>query len=447
MAACSSAEVALGLPTELLDGTYATLVVLLQSGEAPSSAVVAAEVFDLPLERAWHHPLGERDVARLLAYEVRPEAPPLTEGPLRPASSGTGQPFPAPDRAFATTALGEGSASWTPTPDIDTNLIPWRIPDEISNETCAGAQAETWRLLDLANTRPRALLSRGVDEVFLVGQTNEADGRNAKASLFVAIRNIDDNPLVESLAPPLEAQSYRDAIWADDELIIASTDRGWLTRVDLRTREVLTLPALGGDGQWMLQRGDDGSILAFDAQDEPLDDPRGTAAWIDPLTLEANELEAPEPIVRAAVMHREFLIAAGERNLYRYEAGAWEMEQATPVVVTNLVRGTGRIVAILNGTQVLERDTNGRWTDLLLERPFVNMLLGTFMNEDRLILGGGHGLMLQHHAGKWCGLPPGVSREVFALGALDASSVIATYYSELDSEPLSFTRVSVQAGP
>lgn len=444
-AACGQPRTNLLFPTELVDGSFTRMILLLQDDETPSSPIQRAEFLELPSSttRRFEVTSPERARVRVLAYEVAPPELTLELGPLPRASEQEGLPLPTPALGFLSPPLlASDPPPWERWELSDTAVLPWRLPAPPKDDTCPRAATSAWRVAGLELVQPRGLLARGPNELVVAGQWSEPDGETARASLLVRVSELDTSARLEALVPAEPLDSYRSVIALDGAWILASSFLGRLTRVNLDTREVQSRVVLPARHRWELSRGEDGSVLAFDAQEGTLEGSRGWAQWVDVESLEVTPLDAPEPMTHVEVVTRQVLYAAGDRRLYRLADGAWALEHEPAQAVTELLHGGGRTLAVLGRGVVLERAGDGRWTELALGPGAFELRTGVAFPNGRVVLGGRGGLLMQHYEGEWCNLPRALSRAVRAVAVLDDSTGFAITYSERAGEQVGVTRAS-----
>lgn len=431
-------------PPELVDGTYASAMLFLQASQALEAEVLEAELLRLPptVPRTFALEDAESARFRLFGYTADPEELGLTAGTLERAPPGEGLPLPEPDLAYASAGLEEGALTWIPEGPLNTTSFPWRQPGAAPGTECTDAHPQAWRIPGLELVQPRALLPIDEDQVIIAGQWSLPEG-GASETLLTLVSDLDTSPHWELLAPPLPTQSYRDVTWIAERTILASTNRGWLTRVHLDSGVLDSRRVLPSSARWQLSRGDDGTVVAFDAQDDGEEAAaRKDARLVDPETLAVSILDAPEPLRYVSVMTRDFMVAAGDRTLYRFESGSWIPEQSLEQPVTELAREGNRFIAVIGRRVALERDPSGQWRLLPSEINTFDLQVATFLPGGRFVTGGAAGFMLHHYGEQWCLIPRALSRAVRGIGPVDANTLLAVTYSETVGELVGITRVT-----
>lgn len=443
--ACAEPPLYLGLPESLSNSEFSSAVLLVQEGEEPASSVARAELLALPPTSTRRFEVSSSGPIRLrvLAYEVPPAELSFDPGPLPRATAPDGVPLPPPAVAFVAAPFEEPAmAGWRAIEVLDTAAIPWRLPGQPAGETCPNAETAAWRVEGLELVQPRALLALGPSEAIVAGQWSEPDGETARESLLVHVTQLDSGARFEPLVPPRSQDSYRGLVMLAGRRILASSSEGWLTRVDLGTLEAQTRRVLSPKARWELSLGEDGSIVAFDAQDSALPPGRAHPVWVDPETLEVAPLDAPDALIHVAVVSRQTLYAAGERGLYSYQDSTWTLEHEVAQPVTELLHGGGRVVAVLGRGTVLDRGSDGRWRELPRSLGIFELRTGAVFSDGRVVLGGRGGVLLQHHEGLWCIVPQALTRAVRAMAAFDERTGLAVTYSERAGEQVGITRLS-----
>lgn len=446
-AGCSEGASPLLLPAELSDGAFTEAILLLQSDEALGAPVLQAELISLPPTTAHSFEVAEleRHRIRLLAYERLPPELMLGPGPLPKAQPGEGVPLPEPSAAFLSSPLTAEVGSWTRHEGPIASQLPWKLPGEAPSGTCRDASSQGWLVSELSLVQPRGLLALGPNEAVIAGQWSEPDGSTPKESLLIRITDIDSGARFETLAPPVARHSYRDVIRVGEREILAASNAGWLTRVDLDTKVYRTEPSLPGGGRWELSRGEDGVVVAFDAaEEEGQAIERTWAQLVDTTTLTVSQLDAPEALAHVFVVRRDFMIAAGDRKLYRFQDGVWTVEHVTALPITELVGAGSLFVAVLERSFILERDSTGVWTERAPEVGNFELRTGAILPPDRVLLGGTGGSILQYHQGSWCSLPRPFSRAIRVIAPFDAFGALAITFSGSVNELVGISRLSFE---
>lgn len=442
---CSDPQLVLPYPPEVLDGTAQAAILLLQASERPDSEILESELIHLP-------PTDRRLLAvddeararlRLLTYLDRAplQALALEPGPLPRAAAGEGRPLPEPTSGFLSGALSGSAVSWSPVSELRTELLPWRVPAEALEANCPDVSTEAILVPGFERVRPRAMLALSENEAVVAGQWNEADGKTVRETMLVVLSGLDGVPSFRSLGPALADQAYRGMVQVAPRVVLVMAIRGRVARVDLDSGEVSSARAVVGFAYWKLSRGEDGTVVAFDARDTP----EVTRLWahrIDPETLEATQLDAPEPFWHVSVVREDLMYAAGDRKLYRYAAGQWTVEHETQQPVTELIHAGDRVVAVEGGAVLLERAPDGTWTPRPHGLPIFDLTVGAFFPDGRLIYGGGAGFFAEYRGGEWCNVLRSVSREVMAISVVPGQNMgLAITYGEKMGESAVVTRL------
>lgn len=440
---CSNPSTSLLIPPELLDGTFASAIVLVQANEAIDSEVFDARMISLSAPEPARINVEDRENSRLrlLAYAEKPSELAITLGPLARARPDEGLPLPDPQIAYVSPALEDGLLEWTRMEAIAGETIPLRLPGSAPSGDCEGAHAEAWRVPGLELVEPRGMLAADSSEIILAGQWTTDDGLSPKETLLVRVTDLEGSPRIETLVEPSPADSYRDMIWVGDGVLLASTTRGLLTELDLNTGRFRSVRLRAGHAQWELSAGEDGTVVAFDANDDLTPSPRAEAQLIDLATLTSTVMDAPEALRLMEVLRRDFMIGVGDRTIYRFDGASWIEEHALEYPVTELARLGDRFVAVVSGSVVLERSASGQWTPIDNPVSTFDLRKAAFFPNGRLVLGGAGGIMLQFFEGTWCTLPRPLSRAVRALAPADDRTGFAVTYSQSSQELVGVTRL------
>lgn len=442
---CSDGQLVLPYPPEVLDGSAQAAILLLQASERPDSEILESELIHLPPKGLRLLAVDDEARARLRLLTYLDQAPlqalMLEPGPLPRAAPGEGRPLPEPTNSFLSSALSASAVSWTRLEALRTELLPWRVPAEALEVHCPDVSTEAILVPGFERVRPRAMLALSEDEAVVAGQWNEDDGKTTRETMLVLLSNLGGVPTFQSLGPALADQAYRGLVQVAPRVVLAIASRGRVVRVDLDSGEVTSVRAIVGFGYWRLSRGEDGTIVAFDVRDTP-DVARLWAHQINPETLEATQLDAPEPLWQVSVVRQDLMYAAGDRKLYRYEAGQWVVEHETQQPVTELIHAGDRVVAVEGGAVLLERAPDGTWTPRPHGLAIFDLTVGAFFPDGRLIYGGGAGFFAQYRGGEWCNVLRSLSREVMAISVVPGQNMgLAITYGEKMGESAAVTRL------
>lgn len=383
---------------------------------------------------------------RVLVYQelASLEALNLALGALPSAAAGEGLPLPDPSSAFLSGALTEPEPAWSPVSDLRASALPWRVPGSPPGSECPDLSSDFIVVPGFELVRPRTMLALSDTELLIAGHWTEPTGRDKRESMLVLVSGLDAEPRFESIGAPLEGDAYRGLVRLAPREFLAASERGWLTRFHLDTRESRSEPALPASNSWRLSVGEDGAVVAF----QPVENFGRSAQWaydVDADALTATQLESPERLLQVSLVRRDHFFVAGEHTFYRYEAGSWSTEHQSSGLVTELAHRGERAVGIVDLAVVLERVGAGSW----IERPqpfsMLELSVAGYLSDGRLVVGGGGGHLLQYREGEWCEIPRFVPREVMALAAAPSGTTgFAVTYSEQAGIAAGITRFSIR---